>query len=160
VVTGSSWDVGWNFYLYGALDSSYTLSGKLEYQMHLSTDQTEDMETRLRFEIYDVDESGSSTLIHTDTSKMFKVKSKDSIHVLKGDSISSYTFHAGHTIRFRVSIFTTVDCTLQFSYDSVDNHSLIEFPGIIVPENILHIIIVAPFIPVLSAWIKKKNSGA
>lgn len=160
VVTGSSWDVGWNFYLYGALDSSYTLSGKLEYHMYLSTNQTEDVETRLRFDIYDVDESGSSTLIHTDTSKMFKVKSKDSLHVFKGDSISSYTFQAGHTIRLRVSIFTTVNCTLQFSYDSTDNHSLIEFPSIIVPENILPMIIVAPFIPVLSAWIKKKKSGA
>ena len=160
VVTGSSWDVGWNFYLYGALDSRYTLSGKLEYHMYISTDQTEDVETRLRFDIYDVDESGSSTLIHTDTSKTIKVKSKDSLHVFKGDSISSYTFQAGHTIRLRVSIFTTVNCTLQFSYDSADNHSFIEFPGIIVPESILPMIIVAPFIPVLSAWIKKKKSGA
>jgi exosortase/archaeosortase family protein len=159
VEADSSWDVGWNFYLHGPLDLSYTLSGKLEYHMYLSTDQAEDAETRLRFDIYDVDESGSSTLIHTDTSKTIKVKPKDSLHVFKGDSVSSYTLQAGHTIRVRVSIFATVDCMLQFSYDSPDKHSFIEFPGIIVPETILPMIFVAPFVPILSVWIKRKKSG-
>ena len=155
VEAGSSWNIGWNFYLHGPLDLSYTLSGKLEYNVFVSTNQTQDVETKLKFDIYDVDESGSSTLIHTDTSKTIKVKPKDSLHVFKGDAVPSYTFQAGHTMRVRVSILATVDCTLQFSYDGADKHSLIEFPGIIVSESILPMVFFAPFVPILSVWIKK-----
>ncbi len=153
------WTQVWNFYLTGPLVQPYTINGKITYYMYLYVNSFNSPNTTsLKFYVYDVDEKGNSTQVHVNTFNI-SLEEDSKLFILNGTWTvgSTYTFQAGHTIRIRIDIYEVPPLTYHFEYNSLTKHSYADFPGIVVPENALLLIFLAPVIPFMVAKLRKRR---
>jgi len=157
---GIHWTEMWNFYLYGPLQQSYALSGSNTYSvwLHISFQGHISFTTYIRFYVYDVDETGVSTQVACDTFRITLTNTPRNFNFTS--SSISHVFPAGHTIRVRIDILDGLRQTYVLEYDSPDRHSYVDLPGIVVQENITHLMYLAIVIPPLTSALRKRKRPA
>ena len=161
---GFGWKEAWAFYLYGPLVEDYTISGKANYTLWLHIEDdipgTTIIWTHIRFKIYDVDKDGDLTHVHTDGPYRIKlVENRPTKYEYEGDTISTYTFEEGHTIKLGVEIYVTPHIDYILEYDSETRHSYLELPGIVVEENVVALMGMAPLLPWLTRAFSRGRRG-
>lgn len=132
----------WNFYLYGPLGADYSLQGSIKYTVWLkftTSGKLSNYDTQIRFKLYDVDETGGSTLVNSDTFDI-RIKKKMTKFQFTGSHIDEYVFDSGHTLRLSISIYDDRELTYVLEYDSSKRHSNIDLPGMVVPERLTGVI--------------------
>jgi exosortase/archaeosortase family protein len=137
----------WNFYLYGPLGVDYSLQGSIIYTVWLkftTSQKLKNYDTQIRFKLYDVDETGESTLVNSDTFDI-RLKKKMTQFQFTGSYIDEHVFDSGHTLRLSISIYDDRELTYVLEYDSSQRHSNIDLPGMVVPENLTNMIQVSLF---------------
>ena len=137
----------WNFYLYGPLGVDYSLQGSIIYTVWLkftTSQKLKNYDTQIRFKLYDVDETGGSTLVNSDTFDI-RLKKKMTQFQFTGSYIDKHVFDSGHTLRLSISIYDNRELTYVLEYDSSQRHSNIDLPGMVVPENLTNMIQVSLF---------------
>ena len=137
----------WNFYLYGPLGADYSLQGSIVYTVWLKFTASQgqnNYDTQIRFKLYDVDETGGSTLVDSED---FDIRIRKQMRQFQftGSYIDEYDFDSGHTIRLSISIYDDRDLMYVLEYDSSQRHSNIDLPGMVVPENLADMIQVSFF---------------
>jgi len=149
----------WNFYLYKTFEKPYTLNGRVVYTLYLYANKT--CEVDIGVGIYDVDEHGNSRCIDADCLSRIGLKDHSSEEpvTLVTKAFKPYTFEAGHTLKAGLWIKgfekkPTIYC-LEYAYWARD--SRIEFPGIVLPEGLLPILPLAPFIPALIQRVNNRR---
>ncbi len=135
----------WEFYLYGPLEEDYTMQGILTYVVWLKGSVLVER-TRLVFTIYDVDENGDETEVRSDSVFIFLTKSPARISLTVTQS-SPYTFEEGHTIKLGIDLYVRGGRTYTLYYDAPSRWSYLRLPGIVVSENVLGLLLMAPLIP-------------
>jgi len=165
------WKLAWSFYLHGPLVEDYRMEGRLKFLLHLRADR--ECEVDIWFKIRDVDEHGvirnaanikfRDVELDTEESDEEEDGEDDYLIPLESDPVKSITFKEGHSILVEIRIKShskEKETTYFLSYDSEDAWSRIEFPGIVVPEKVLPLILVAPLIPVAMLKMKKRDRDA
>lgn len=137
----------WNFYLYGPLGADYSLQGSIIYTVWLkfaTSEKLNNYDTQIRFELYDVNETGGSTLVNTED---FDIRIRKQMRQFQftGSYINEHVFDSGHTLRLSISIYDDLEMTYVLEYDSSERHSNIDLPGMVVPENLTNMIQVSLF---------------
>lgn len=135
----------WEFYLYGPLQENYTMQGAITYVVWLKGSVLLER-TRIFYTIYDVAENGSETQVRRDWIPIFltTTPARISLTVLQS---SPYTFQEGHTIKLAIDLYVKAGRTYTLYYDSPSRWSYLKLPGIVVPENVLPLIFLAPILP-------------
>jgi len=152
------WHRAWSFYLYGPLEEDYKLKGRIVFRLYLYA--SEESEVDIKFKIRDVDPNGkikNKVDIRFEEVELGASPPSEAV-CLESDPVKSKKFKADHTIL--VEIWLKSDekgTTYYFEYDSEDEHSQIEFPGIIMPESVLPFIVVATLIPMAVLKIKNRR---
>jgi len=137
----------WNFYLYGPLGADYSLQGSIIYTVWLkytTSEKLKNYDTQIRFELYDVDETGGSTLVNSDTFDIRLMKKMTQFQ-FTGSYIDEDVIDSGHTLRLSISIYDDRALTYVLEYDSSKRHSNVDLPGMVVPENLTNMIQVSLF---------------
>ena len=155
-----SWLTVGEYYLYGPLEEDYTFTGDISYVVWMYVQGPGHIvhHTYVRFTIYDVDESGSATQV---VSHQFDIWLTNTPHryVFNASYTGPYTFDEGHTIMVKLEVLGVSRLRYCFQYDSEDRHSYVDFPGVVVPENSLFTLLLAPIIPFLARrvrrWVRK-----
>lgn len=141
----------WAFLLHGSLESDYYLQGAVDYEvwMHLKTypPGKTSYQTYVKFTLYDVDEYGSYSPVHTDTFNL-KLTQNPKRFRFKGDDIDEHIFAEGHSIRLGIEVFDGFLLKYALEYDSESRHSNIDLPGMVVPERVLNPYVVVPLVAV------------
>ncbi|MFQ6052878.1 MAG: glycosyltransferase [Candidatus Bathyarchaeia archaeon] len=151
------WSLAWRFYLHGPLVEDYTLRGKLVFYLYL--DASRECEVDIWFKLREVDERG----VVTDAADIiFRDVDLDADHAeekkLESRAIKKKKFEEGHTllVEVRLKSESNKETTYRFHYGSIDRRSRIEFPGIVVPEEVLPLVLVAPLIPLAVLRAKRR----
>ena len=137
----------WNFYLYGPLGADYSLQGSIVYTVWLkftTSEKLNNYDTQIRFELYDVDETGGSTRVNYEDFDI-RIKKQMTQFQFTGSHIDEHDFDSGHTLRLSISIYDDKELTYVLEYDSSQRHSNIDLPGMVVPENLTNVIQVSLF---------------
>lgn len=159
-IKNSGWHKAWAFYLYGPLDSDYDMKGRIDANLHLYADNACDVKTRIR--IIDVDEEGR---LKTRITETFEVelgnKSPTQPVLLKIENSKVKKFETGHSILVEIWLKSDDgdrDATTYFlDYGFLNKHSRLEFPGMVMPENLMHMIVIVPIITII---IHKTKGGS
>lgn len=154
-----NWNEVWNFYLHGHLGQPYTLTGKVTLKMFFYASQKG--KVNVRFTIYDVNETGSSTYVaHYDEEKKLDDESPDNPLIYVTEKLDPYTFASGHTVRIRIDIRTSYPGrTYHFDYDSEDKHSRMDLPSIVISERLMPMISLTLFsLPVVGISRRGTNT--
>ena len=161
--TDAGWHEVWNFYLFRPLEQDYTITGRIVYYVYFYVSDDENEEASFRFVIYDVDTNGKSKRVHQDTFWSIELEEEspeDPIELEGKDIRRPYTFLAGHTIRVSIWIKSKppFPTTYYFDNDYTSKQSYTDFHGIVVPENALPLMVLAPIIPLLMYnWRKRRR---
>lgn len=155
----------WNFYLYGPLETSYNLQGSVKYVLWLHIDSSpkekKSFSTYIRLKIYDVDESGNSNEVSSETFRI-KLTKKPKEFVLDVDPISEHNFAVGPTVRLGIEILDCFGLDYIIEYDSESRHSHIDLPGMVVPDKLEHLCLLAFITPMFksaSGRAREKRMG-
>ena len=157
--SNAGWNLAWSFYLYSPLEQDYTIKGRLLFVLYLYAGR--ECKVGIWFKIREVDEYGRITnaanIRFRDVDLTTSPPSAPTL--LESDAVKSITFEEGNTIlvEIRLKSDNEEETTYFFEYDSNEKNSRIEFPGVVVPENVLPLIFIAPFIPI--AVFKMKTRG-
>jgi hypothetical protein len=144
-----------DFYLYGPLEQDYHLNGSLQYHLYLYPIVSDPLHYDFRFMIYDVYSNGTCKYVHNDTIKNVVIHGWIKEYILVGTSFQ-YTFEAGNTIRISIHV-RAGPRVLYFYYDHNFWPSQVDFPGELVPENLVFL---APFALGIPKVIYKLNERA
>jgi exosortase/archaeosortase family protein len=133
----TGWYEMWDFYLYGPLGNDYGLQGSITYTvwLHIATQGVNNYDTQIRFKVYEVDETGTSTLVKIDTFSI-KIKKNARQFQFAGGHISEHVFDTNHTMRVSISIHSDSSMEYVLEYDSSARHSNLDLPGMVVPERL------------------------
>jgi hypothetical protein len=162
-VPQNGWRIAWGFYLYGPLEEDYRMRGVLNAILYLYASDECDVEIRL--EILDVDESGKAKKVASE--RFDDVELDDSLPSspveLSIEMKKSRKFEEGHSILVEILFKTKgkdeVDgSTVFLAYDSISAHSRIEFPGIVMPESLLPLVLIVPLIPLVASKARKRRN--
>ena len=148
------WRKAWGFYLHGPLEEDYDMRGWVKAYLYLYASNVSQVEIRLK--ILDVDVNGRAKHVHSESFDATELGDgvpsspvELSFHLLKG-----YEFEVGHSIL--VEIWMKIKgrdriqgLTVYVAYDSSSAHSRIEFPGIVMPESLLPLVLVAPLVSLM-----------
>jgi len=155
-----SWLTIGEYYLYGPLEGDYTFTGDISYVVWMYVQGPGHIvhHTYVRFTVYDVDESGSATQVVSHQFDIWLTNTPNR-YVFNASYTGPYTFEEGHTIMVELKVLGVSRLKYCFQYDSEDRHSYVDFPGVVVPENSLFTLLLAPAIPLLARrvrrWVKK-----
>ena len=155
------WMRAWAFYLHGPLKVDYRLKGELRAQLFLFA--SEPMEADIELKVYRVQEKRGAKKIGTCRVRgvlllegiprkplEFKVAPRKPALIEEGDTILvELWFKLGKS---------DSESTVYLAYDSEEAHSRIDFPGIVVPEALLPLLLVAPLLPELMKTFGNRSS--
>ncbi len=162
-ISGDDWQKAWGFYLYGPLEEDYKLKRGVDLYLYLYSDAKRTVNIKIK--IADLDTDGE-----LDHKISYQIKGVE----LGSDSPSeairlpvevqkSVMFRTGHSIVVEIWVIGEGDEKYYLDYDSLSKESVIEFPGIVMPEYLLPFMLIAPLIPlfVLKArkWRKSHHGG-
>jgi len=150
------WRKAWSFYLHGPLEKDYKMNGRMTYILHLRADDYAEVDIRIK--VREVDVRGIARDMVNDYFKNIDLdeSSNDPI-VLEGRTVNSKKFYAGRTFLVEILLKAKDDEIIHFDYDSEGKHSRIEFPGIVVPESLIPLLLIAPIIPGAVLLLKRRG---
>ena len=156
-VTSKKWEIAWEFYLHGPLEEHYELDGDVDAFLFLYSG--EECEAKLQIVIYDVTEDGKR---HAKLSKVFNDielgdESPEDPLVFNMGAQKKKKFDEGHSIMLEISLKSEAGTELKLDYDSGDKHSRVGFPGMIMPESLLPLLILAPVIPGVVVKLRRRK---
>jgi cellulose synthase/poly-beta-1,6-N-acetylglucosamine synthase-like glycosyltransferase len=164
-IKNSSWCKAWRFYLHSPLDTYYDMKGRIDLNLYLYADT--DCDAKIRIKIIDVDEDGR---LKTKITENFEVKlgkeSPTQPVLLKIENSKIKKFEVGHSILVEIWLKNDDDDhdsrAYYLDYDSLNKHSRIEFPGMVMPENLTPLITIASIITIVMYKNKRglKRDGA
>jgi hypothetical protein len=144
------WMRAWAFYLHGPLEVDYRLKGELRAQLFLFA--SEPMEADIELKVYRVHEKRGAKKVGTSRFRgvpllegiprkplEFKVAPRKAALIEEGDTILVELW-----FKLRES---ESESTVYLAYDSEEAHSRIDFPGIVMPEALFPLLLVAPLLP-------------
>lgn len=68
---------------------------------------------------------------------------------------------AGHIIRLSIEIFDGFGLTYVLEYDSEERHSYLDLPGIVIPENLTHLMYPGQVMPLVTSGLgRRKRDGS
>jgi hypothetical protein len=140
----------WAFYLHGPLEADYRLKGELITRLFLFAN--EPLEADIELKVYRVQENGPVKKVTASKFRRvpllegipsrpleFKVVPRKPVLIEEGDTILvELWFKLGQS---------DSETTVYLAYDSEEAHSQVEFPGIVMPEALLPLLLVAPLLP-------------
>jgi hypothetical protein len=159
-ISTTGWRLGWSFHLYGSLERDHTINGRLVFILPLRSD--DDAEVDIRIKVREIDENGIiKGMVNDEWKEVELVREPEDPVVLEGKPVHSKKFSAGSSILIEIWFKGNGkdEITCYFDYDSEEKHSRVEFPGIVMPESLLPLILVAPVIPVALLKMKERKEG-
>ncbi|MCW3989954.1 MAG: glycosyltransferase [Candidatus Bathyarchaeota archaeon] len=160
------WRRAWAFYLHGPLEADYRLKGELIARLFLFAN--EPLETDIELKVYRVQENRPVKKVTVSRFRRvpllegipsrpfeFKVVPRKPVLIEEGDTILvEIWFKLGES---------EGESIVYLAYDSEEAHSQVEFPGIVMPEALLPLLLVAPLLPGLMKVFgsgRKKSVGS
>jgi hypothetical protein len=149
-ITSHSWEMAWNFYLYGSLDQKYKMKGDVVYVLYLRSDI--DTEVDIMIKLIEIDEKGKKKYKTSQAFEGILIQDESCQPIILEDENKPRMFRKGSTIL--VEIWTRLKeeglgHTVYLDYDSQQTHSRIYFPGIVMPESILPFFLLVGSIPLI-----------
>lgn len=144
------WMRVWVFYLHGPLEADYLLNGELNAQLFLYANEPLEVDIELKVRRVQEDKGvkkvaaskfrGVPLLEGIPAEPLeFKVVPRRPVLIEEGDTILvEFWFKLGEP---------DFESTIYLAYDSEDAHSQVEFPGIVMPEALLPLFLIAPLLP-------------
>lgn len=140
----------WAFYLHGPIEADYRLRGELVARLFIFAG--EPLEADIELKVYRVQENRGLKKIASSRFRRvplmegipskpleFKVVPRKPVLIKEGDTILVELW-------FKLGA-SDGESTVYLAYDSEDAHSQVEFPGIVMPEALLPLLLVAPLLP-------------
>ena len=148
-LSGTDWQKGWLFYLYGPLEEDYQMKGSLDLHLFLYSDAERVVDMKVL--VTDLDENGETDSKFSYQFKDVEVddESPDEALTLPAEVIKSIKFREGHSIIVEILFKGEDGWTFYLDYDSTEKHTKVDFPGMVMPESILSLLIFAPVIPAI-----------
>lgn len=144
------WMRAWAFYLHGPLEADYRFKGEMMAKLFLYANEPIEVDVELK--LYRVRNNGGAKKV---ASSRFR-----RVHLMEGIPTSPLEFKVvprkpvlmkdGDTIRIEFWFKlreSDSETTVYLAYDSEEAHSRVEFPGIVMPEALLPLLLVAPLLP-------------
>jgi len=159
-ISSPGWRLAWSFYLHGPLEQDYTMNGRLVFILHLRSD--DEAEVDIRIKVREVDEKGKIKGAVNDEFKGVELEEEpEDPVILEGRPVRSKKYSSGSSILVEIYFKGTpkeeINC--YFDYDSEEEPSRIEFPGVVMPESLIPIILGAPIIPVVVLRMRGRKGG-
>jgi len=153
----SKWVTTWHFYLHIPLEQAYDMNGNINVCLYLYASSEEDVDVRIK--IVDVTEDNKTEV---KVNKIFKdVELPDSSQSTSMNftiEAKKKTFDTNHSIMLEIDLRKKGDGLICYlDYDSSTKNSRVEFPGMMMPESLLPIILVAPAIPLVVLKLRKRR---
>jgi len=155
---GPEWGKAWGFYLHGPLTEKYKMKGEAAYHLYLRSDSETAVDIRIR--LLEVDERGRLKEKNEFLFEDIQIDDSGEPLVLRGEE-NPRMFRKGCTILLELWLRAAGDGerAIYFDYDSHTARSRIEFPGIVMPEGLLPLLLVAPVIPVVALGLRRIREG-
>jgi hypothetical protein len=155
---GSDWGKAWGFYLHGPLTEKYKMKGEAAYHLYLRSDSETAVDIRIR--LLEVDERGRLKEKNEFLFEDIQIDDSGEPLVLRGEE-NPRMFREGCTILLELWLRAAGggERAIYFDYDSHAAHSRIDFPGIVMPEGLLPLLLVAPVIPALALGLRRISEG-
>ena len=152
------WQKAWGFYLYGLLEQDYHMKGDLNLNLFLYSDV--EREVDIKIIIVDLDEDGESDGKISQMVKNVELggHSPDKPVILPMYNNKSNKFRAGHSIAVEIQFIGESGWRFYIDYGSKGKHSKIEFPGMVMPESLLPLLLIAPAIPLAVLRLRKRRA--
>ena len=159
-LSGTDWQKGWQFYLFGPLEEDYQMKGSLNLHLFLHSDKEHEVDMKVL--VTDLDEDGE-----TDSKFSYQFKdvgvddeSPEEALMLPAEVIKSIKFREGHSIIVEILFKGEDGWTFYLDYDSTEKHSRVDFPGMVMPESLLPLLILAPLIPGIVMKLRRRKDDA
>jgi cellulose synthase/poly-beta-1,6-N-acetylglucosamine synthase-like glycosyltransferase len=155
---GLDWGKAWSFYLHGPLTEKYKMKGEATYNLYLRAD--DETKVDIKIVLLEVDERGrtkeKADLVFEDVT----LDDSGEPLVLRGEE-NPRMFRQGSTILLEIWLRAAAggEKTIYFDYDSHGAHSRIDFPGIVMPEGLLPLLLMAPLIPTAALGLRRIREG-
>jgi len=152
------WAKAWGFALYGPLEAVYKLKWGLKAHLCLYSDQQGEVDVRIK--VLQLDERGrvKRVIDHVFEGVELGDQAPDEPIELFIDTHRAKRFDAGDSIIVEIWFRSTGESRrFYIEYDSVDTPSRVEFPGIVMPEGLMPVLLVAPFIPAIVKWFLRSR---
>lgn len=148
-LSGDGWKKAWGFYLYGPLEKNYHMKGDLNLNLFLYSDVEREVDIIIM--IVDIDEDGESDEKLSQMVKNVELgdHSPDEPVILPMYNNKSIKFRKGHSIAVEILFIGESGWSFYIDYGSKSKHSKIEFPGMVMPESLLPLLLIAPAIPLV-----------
>lgn len=149
---GGGWERAWRILLGETLKEGSKIEGRVLLKLALCADSEclVDIEVRL----LEVDEDGIVEPITSAKIENIQLSSELWRGTIATEPLTSRRIEDGHTLL--VEIWLKGGEAAYYLHVG-DQATTIEFPGIIVPENILSLLSIAPLIPIAVLWKKRKE---
>lgn len=154
----SGWREAWSFRLYGPLKHDCILNGRLTFVLYLRADEKTEVDIMIK--IMEVAEDGDERdMVNYKFDGVKLEDSPDGLVILEGKAVNSKKYLAGYSILTEIWLKSKEGEGIMcfFEYDSGKKHSRIEFPGIVMPESLLPLMIVSPLIPLAVFMMKTRK---
>jgi cellulose synthase/poly-beta-1,6-N-acetylglucosamine synthase-like glycosyltransferase len=156
-LSGDRWQKAWEFYLYGPFENDYKLKGDLDFYLFLYSDQEREVDIKIL--ITDLDEGGETDLKFSSQFKNVDIgdESPESPLILSTYVNKSIKFREGHSIVVEILFNGEAGASFYFEYGSQDRNSKVDFPGMVMPESIMLILLIAPMIPIAVLKLRRRR---
>ncbi|UCD44383.1 MAG: glycosyltransferase [Candidatus Bathyarchaeota archaeon] len=158
MLSGDGWEEAWGFYLYGPLEKNYHMKGDLNLNLFLYSDV--EREVGIILVIVDIHEDGESDKKLSQMVKNVKLgnNSPNEPVILPIYNNKSIKFRAGHSIAVKILFIGESGWSFYIDCGSKSKHSKIEFPGMVMPESLLPLLLIAPAIPLVVLRMRKRRA--
>ena len=149
---GGGWERAWRLLLERPLRENFKMEGRALVTLELNADVEclVDVEVRM----IEVEEEGEMELLISARAEGIQLSREPRRITIATDPVSAKRIERGHTLLLEIWLRGD-SATYYLGYGSEATN--IEFPGIIVPENALPLLSVAPIIPVAVLRVKRKK---
>lgn len=156
-LSGDMWQKAWEFYLYGPLEKDYKMKGDLDIYLFLHSDQ--EREVNIKILITDLDEGGETDLKFSYQFQNVDIgdESTESPLVLSAYVNYSIKFREGHSIIVEILFNGETGASFYLEYGSRDKNSKVDFPGMVMPESIIPVLLIAPMIPIAVLKLRRRR---
>ncbi len=150
--SGTGWERAWRLLLERPLTEDFKLEGRCLITLEISAER--DVKVDLEVRLLEVDEEGGISLIASTRVRDVEL-SAESIRVSTAtEPLSAVKIERGHTLL--IEVWMRGSPALYHLHHGPEG-TRIEFPGIMVPENTLPLLSIAPIIPVAVLKMREKK---
>jgi hypothetical protein len=156
-LSGDPWEKAWEYYLYGPLVKEYKMKGDIDFYLFLYSDQEREVDIKILMTV--LDEGGETDLKFSSQFKNVDIgdESPESPLILSTYVNKSIKFRKGHSIVVEILFSEEAGASFYLDYGSQSKHSKIDFPGMVMPESIMLMLLIAPMIPIAVLKFRRRR---